>query len=120
MLSSIPLFGLPDRITVSRYASESDDGGGGLTAGDPYSIYEDLESRVCALDGKDADLPQGGDSSRVWRVIAKYAPDIRRQDFATVIAGAAAPAGTYTVIKVLHQRDDQGGFHHTSLIVEET
>jgi len=116
--SGIPLFGLPDKVTVSSEA-EAHDAMGGVVAGAKTAVYTNRKCRISKPDAAElATLPQGLDRKKLWKVLMKYSPNVTEVMVVTVPAGTKAPAGDYSIVFCEQQRDHNGHWHHTSLLVE--
>jgi hypothetical protein len=112
---NIPLIGLIHTMSVVRASTESDDGAGGVNLGD-VSVYTGVNCRVSVLSAEDKQFKSGTDGKKLWKVLSEYKPNIQFNDI--IIPSGRGLSGRFRVLKVAHQQDDVGNYHHTSLTVE--
>jgi hypothetical protein len=119
MGSPIPLFGLPDKIDVLRYA-DADDGHGGITKGAETEVYLNKRARMTLMSDVDKSQGFGRAAGDKWDVLAVYLPDLKDGDRIKVRGGwqDIPEAQLYTVLWHRDQRDHNGKWHHTSILVE--
>jgi hypothetical protein len=87
-MGSIPLFGLPHRLTFVRKV-DVDDGFGGIIPGARTVLYEDLECRLSLLSPSDkAEMEFAGpNAANTFKCITRPAASLKMNDFAELAFG---------------------------------
>lgn len=122
-MSSVPLIGLIHLVNIYRY-SDADDGAGGIIPnGYENKIYKNIDCRISLLSGEDEQKIFGNASGNKWMVVADYMPNIQKSDFLELSSSSQpAPIQTgdkYRVIYECPRFDENGNFHHHSIVVEK-